>query len=493
MVETELKFRVPPERRDALHRAVATAGVSRTRLQAIYFDTPQRHLAQAGMALRLRKEGRRWVQTLKGRVGLMARSEHEVPLPLQRGEPVLDLQRHADTPVGQALAEVLAQAGLSAADLRVLYRTDVMRLHRLLRQPGASFELAYDRGHLLAGAGAALRKYPVDELELELKSGPPQALATLAQRWVARFGLWWDPRSKSEMGVRLALAQTAVPATKAQAPDWPANPAPAAVFAGALQASLVQALANAAELADGRGGAEHLHQLRVGLRRLRAVLRAFAAWSPDPAAALALEADWRAPFRTFGSARDADVLAQGLGPRLAAAGAPAFDWPAPAHAPDIAATVRSAEVQGLLLRTLALSLAPGGATAALAPAARELLRPAWRALRRDASAFADADTPARHRLRKRLKRLRYALEFLQPLYPPKAMRGLLRRVAAALQALGELNDIDMALAALKPHTEAQPQAWFAIGWLTAGHEVVLAQAASALAQLDAAPRPWRRG
>ena len=32
----------------------------------------------------------------------------------------------------------------------------------------------------------------------------------LAARWVARFGLWWDPRTKSEMGTRLAsVVQTA--------------------------------------------------------------------------------------------------------------------------------------------------------------------------------------------------------------------------------------------------------------------------------------------
>ena len=493
MIETELKFRVPPERRTALRRAVATASAAATRMQAVYFDTPQLHLAQAGMALRLRKEGRRWVQTLKGRLGLMARSEHEVPLPPQRGEPALDLQRHADTAVGQALAAVLAGAGLAATDLQVLYRTDMLRLHRTLRHQGARFEIAYDRGHLVVGEGPARRRREIDELELELKSGPPQALVELAQRWVARFGLWWDPRSKSEMGVRLALQQATRPATRAQALDWPATPSPAGLFAAALQASLAQALANAAELADGDGAAEHLHQLRVGLRRLRAALRLFAPWGADPAAARALDDAWRTPFAALGAARDADELALVLGPRLAAAGAPPFEWPAAGTAPDLAATVCGARFQSLLLRTLALSLAPGAEPAPAAPAAREVLRAAWRALLHDAAGFAQADAAARHRLRKRLKRFRYALEFVQPLYPPKATARLLRAVGRALSVLGDLNDIDGALATLKPHTAAQPQAWFAIGWLTARHDVLLAQAAVALARLGDAPRPWRRG
>jgi triphosphatase len=73
-VETELKFQVPEASRAALEKAVAAAAVQRTRLQAVYADTPDQRLAAAGLALRLRKEGRVWVQTLKGRGdGLMQR------------------------------------------------------------------------------------------------------------------------------------------------------------------------------------------------------------------------------------------------------------------------------------------------------------------------------------------------------------------------------------------------------------------------------------
>lgn len=495
MIETELKFRVPPERRAALQRAVATASVTKTRMRAVYFDTPQRHLAEAGMALRLRLEGRRWVQTLKGRAGLMARAEHEVVLPAQRGEPALDPARHAAAPVGQALMALLAGHGLAAADLQVLYRTDVVRLHRLLRHRGALFEMAYDRGHLLAGEGDAERRLEVDELEIELKGGPPHALATLAERWVARFGLWWDPRTKSEMGTRLALQQGPVPAKKAKPAGWPEEGASTALlWSQSLQSALLQTLANAAECADGMGGAEHLHQLRVGLRRLRAALRLFAPWSADPEAARALDAAWREPFGVLGAARDADVRALNLTPRLAAAGAPPFDWPATAAPPNLAAWVRDPGFHLLLLRSLALSLAPAVSERPLDDAARELLAPAWRAIRHDAKALADADadTATRHRLRKRLKRLRYAFEFVQPLYPPKPARRLLATIARALGALGDLNDCEVALALLQPQTQVQHGAWFAVGWLSARREVLLENAAAALGDLDDAPRPWRR-
>ena len=85
MHEIVLKLQVPAARRGAVDAAVAgTSPAPRLRLQAAYHDTPERTLAAAGLALRLRREGRQWVQTLKGRGdGLMQRLEHEVTLPVQ--------------------------------------------------------------------------------------------------------------------------------------------------------------------------------------------------------------------------------------------------------------------------------------------------------------------------------------------------------------------------------------------------------------------------
>ena len=83
MKEVELKFQVPPDRRRAVEVEVGgQQPAARMRLRAAYFDTPSGALAGAGLALRLRKEGRRWVQTLKGALpdGTgMTRAEHNVP------------------------------------------------------------------------------------------------------------------------------------------------------------------------------------------------------------------------------------------------------------------------------------------------------------------------------------------------------------------------------------------------------------------------------
>jgi inorganic triphosphatase YgiF len=496
-VETELKFQIPPARGAALRRAVATASARVVRLQALYADTADQRLAAAGLALRLRKEGRIWVQTLKGRGdGLMQRLEHEVRLPPQRGIPALDPQRHAGTAVGELLAVALDQAGEGSAELRTLYRTDVRRLHRRVRHGGAVIEIACDHGRIVADG----RSVAVDEIEFELVSGPPAALPALAARWAVRFDLWWDVRTKSERGFRLALGQDQVPAVKAGAATLPAGAGPRQAWCTVLQSALAQALPNAAEIAAGADAPEHLHQLRVALRRLRSALRWFADWSGDAAAAQALESDWRGPFGRLGAARDTDVLAHGLQPALQAAGAPPFDAPPAVADGGPGEIVRGKEFTGLLLRTLAICLPPlpavdDGGRAALDAAARRVLRRAWRRVLKDAEGFGAASTEEQHRTRKRLKRFRYGLEFLMPLLARKPARRLHRAACAALDALGHFNDLHTAERYFRDCAQSDTRAWFAVGWVVGNQPQARSAAARALARLarlDASPLPWRR-
>jgi triphosphatase len=494
-LETELKFQVPAARREQLRRAVATRTAQTTRLQAIYAETADQRLAAAGLALRLRKEGRVWVQTLKGRGdGLMNRLEHELRLPPGPGTPQLEVQRHAGTPAGEALFAALANKGREPERLSPLYRTDIQRLHRRVRTGGALIEIAYDSGHLFAGEPGSERRAVVDEIEFELISGPPQALLALAERWAQRFDLWWDSRTKSERGMRLALGVTQVPAVRSSPITWPERADCVAVWQGAVQSALLQALPNAAEIASGTAKPEHLHQLRVALRRLRTVLRLLGPWGGVAEQAQALEAAWRGPFGLLGAARDADVQAQGMRPRLAAAGAPDFAWPAPAAFIDPGLVVRGHDFTVLLLRCLALAMvdAAPAPMPSLREAAAAVLQAQWRQVRKDAAAFAQAEAAAQHRTRKRLKRFRYLLETLLPLFKRKPVARLLKAVRDALDALGELNDLQTAQALCRAQTASAAQAWFAVGWLAAREEPAMVAAADALAALSEVQTVWRR-
>ncbi|MBU6261286.1 MAG: CYTH domain-containing protein, partial [Burkholderiales bacterium] len=196
-VEIELKFRVPAARRAALAAEMARGRCERLSLAALYLDTPDRRLARAGIAWRLRREGRRWVQTLKGAVaGSLARFEHEVERPAASRDAWL----HAGTEVGERLIAILDAARAEGLEPEIRFRTEVRRCARRLRSGGAVIEVALDEGRLFAGAASAR----ILEVEFELVSGRPAALLALAERWRRRHGLVYDPCTKAERGDRLA-------------------------------------------------------------------------------------------------------------------------------------------------------------------------------------------------------------------------------------------------------------------------------------------------
>jgi len=546
VIEIELKFQIPQPRRDAVLRAVATKTAQQTALRALYFDTPDQQLAQAGLVLRLRRENRRWVQTLKGRGDhLFARFEHEVSIPSARTAqvPPIDVARHAGTPAGEQLMKIVSAAD---AGLQVEFETDVRRTHRLIRVGKSTIELCFDEGQLRAGNASA----PICELELELINGDVSDLLQLATRWVERFGLWIDVRSKAERGFLLARGETAAPAVLSMPPRLSADMQPDAALRMMVADCLADLLPSAAAVSAGSTQAAHLHRLRVALRRLRTALRVFEAWSPgvDPAWHQSL-ADL---FRGLNAARDRDVMIDTLLPALQAAGGPI--WSTHEVTPNAAAdagpmdVMRSLPSNLLLLALIQFAQRPTTDQtdkadqadqaalgvpddADLTAIAKPLIKQMYRQLRKDAGQFLTLDDVSHHRTRRRLKRLRYAIEFLAPLFDAKKVKRYLARARPAQDALGELNDLVVAeqffrntvntvktvnaldsvhtgravgavgtvsevnaIAAAKAvgALGADSHAWFALGWISARRNELLAVAAHSLQELTAKPPPRMR-
>ena len=523
MHEIELKFQVPAAQRAALDRAVAgRTPQPRVRLQAAYCDTEQRALANARLALRMRREGRQWVQTLKGATDDgMARLEHNVGLGSGRDAPPLDPLRHAGTPAGVCLFAAIR--GHPPPPLSVLYRTDIRRRIRVQRSALGRVELAFDTGWITAGDS----KLDVLELEFELRAGSPLAVIAEARRWLPRFGLWLDTRSKSERGDLLARGESMAPPRAAAPVVLTPQLSGAEALRRVLGACADQILANASQIASGEHADEHVHQLRIGLRRLRSALRLFEGTpvaaglqpAPESAPGAALNGAAATLFRRLGGARDQAVIeadfAADLEAALRAAGV-SGDAPraAASESAEVPATVlREAASQGFLLDLLAATQAAvpeqspekppeGPLVAPLAvpvhepplrdQLARRLNRWHQRAAA-DAKRYGKLDDAGRHRLRKHVKRLRYALEFSAALFRPRDVRRYLAALRAAQERLGAINDVVMAMQAFRRSRDTDPRAWFALGWLAARREVLVAQALPDLKKFAGAKRFWRNG
>jgi triphosphatase len=472
MTEFELKLEVPAHCAEAVEAAVRNGPVVRQRLLARYFDTPDRLLAAQGVVVRLRKEGAQWVQTAKAPGGRpLERLEHNVDL-TGRATPLLDLARHHGTPVGERIRRALKLTLTEAFPaLEQVYQTDITRLSRIVSAGEASVEIAWDSGRITANTSEGRRALPVHELELELKQGSPANTVELARFWCQAHGLWLSSVSKSMKGQRLAEEQPFGAAVTAQAPRFGHRASGRAMAAGVLASCLDQVLANAGDVAGGCSDAEHIHQLRVGLRRLRTALRELGALIEG------VDSAWEAPivalFRALGEHRDRDYLLHSVQGQMTAAGGPPLDWSATlTELPDTAAAVRAPEFQEALIGLVGL------VHAASSDEASQPDQPAKKAVRRrlgklhkdaisEGRQFLELEEAMQHRLRKRLKRLRYLAEFSRPLFARRQVDAFIAVLKPVQDALGVYNDELAALQAWQQLTSDDARAWFGIGWLSA--------------------------
>jgi triphosphatase len=411
MREVELKFELSPAAARTLLRSPEFRGAEAHKLHAIYFDTSDHRLAAHRMALRVRDEGGRWVQALKagrsGEAGLHAREEWEWPRP----EASIDRKVLRATP----LAKVVNGRDALAAVFEVRMER---RAADLDLGGGNRVEIALDRGDVRRGR----KRAPLCELEIESKAGDPLAVFDAAERFVERVPLRASMTSKAQRGYELARARRAVPMKAVRVVLSPDD----SVDAGArriVAAALAQLQGNEAH-ATHPNGHEFLHQFRVGLRRLRSAVRVFEDAFPAGTARLVRD-DCRWLSRLTGEARDLDVFVMKMLPRLLR-GAPAGQRRALAAA----ARRRRSEARGRLREALAsprytrfvLRFArwiaappPDEARGLRDMAAAVLQRQHRKAVRASQDASTLAPAP-RHRVRVRLKRLRYACESLASLF-----------------------------------------------------------------------------
>jgi inorganic triphosphatase YgiF len=498
--EIELKLEFAEADRSALarHPLLAEMGVERaaTRsLNSVYFDTRDLSLWESGLVLRVRSIGRRRILGVKTRGiergGLVSRDECETPLAAGVGPSGL-VASIPDERLRRAVERAAA-----GAPLEPKVETAVRRTTRRLQHGGATLEFALDVGEVRAGR----RRLPIREVELELLRGPTRALHDVALRLSQDVTLRPSPLGKAERGFRHLLGNEAE-SSRARLPRFPRGASLEQVLCAVLGECLRQIATNQVAIERG-SGAEGVHQMRVGTRRLRSALRLFRDQLPvRETASLSSELRWLA--EVLGEARDLDVfLEEMLVPvtrrRPADRGLAALHAAAERERSEAYARVRralaSARYATLLLRLGRFIDGAGFRRRAGAdlgrsarPLARRLLRRRAAPVLRLGERLDELTAAELHQLRIRTKRLRYATELLAQLLDRRRAKRSARRLADLQNVLGHLNDQATAEALVKrlrTH-DSSPEISRAEGFVSGF------AARSAALEREKLKRAWRR-
>ena len=211
---------------------------------------------------------------------------------------------------------------------------------------------------------------------------------------------------------------------------------PSPVFQAVRRAALEQIETNARGML-GSEDPEFLHQLRVGMRRLRAALRAFRPILPKKEWGRVRDA-LRELSPTLGRARDWDVLVERLN---AARAAPALIERSQMKRAKARKKALRALGSKKFARLSQTALEPRATSQSLAEFGAAALERAHRKLVNEARGADWRNAPRRHAVRIRVKRLRYSCEFFAPAFANDETAPYIAQLKALQETLGELNDM----------------------------------------------------
>jgi triphosphatase len=426
---------------------------ARSKLVSTYYDTPALALHRARLTLRVRKQGREFVQAVKAEslaeAGMLERKEWEDPIPSNR--PVLDAPKS-----GKWLPDAVRDD-----DLRPIFTTTVTRTTIAISpRPSARIEAAIDEGEIRTfSSGAAA---PISEIELELKKGDPGLLFDMALQLLEVAPIRIEMRSKAERGYRLLGTDGLMPQAV-----WvgPIALDPALSVEAALERigrrCLTHLLNN--EPAALAGEPEGIHQMRVAIRRLRAALSTLKRalqmkhyrWASE-------ELKWLA--HTLGPVRNWDTFATGLLRPVTRALSvdPGFEQligaterRRRAALDDAKQAIISERYVRSMLRLLRwfaahewreqqISEHAALLLARIVDVAPDLIERHHRKARKRSKRFEELTAIQRHRLRIALKHLHYTIEFLGSLFDKDEVRAFVKCLKSLQADLGHMNDVRVA-------------------------------------------------
>src|SRR5262249_18158806 len=401
----------------------------------------------------------------------------ELETEIAGAQPELDLIR--GTPLEDLITKKIRRG------LRPMFETRVRRTHYSLTDKERAIDLTIDRGKLDTGDGSV----PICELELELKRGSKDRLFEVARRLVQALPAQISLKSKAERGYELLEGRKGSP-VKANPVDLPAGCNARDGFKVIGIDCLKQVINNVTALA--KGDPEGVHQMRIGLRRLRAAMSLFGdLLDDDQTTVIKTELKWLAgeltPAREFEVFTERVIVPMKQRHGKIGNGVSSFckeiekkHRAALARSRDAVASARfralvfeaAVWLEGGRWMNPADDLVRSRGEGPIEVFAAEQLRRQWRKVRKRGKQLAQLNANKRHRLRIQVKKLRYAAQFFSELFRDNKARRRQKKFMSALKrlqdGLGDLNDIvvDKRLIA----STAAPKRAFAAGLLTGREE-----------------------
>ncbi len=450
--EIELKFDVAPGalrqlEASPLFRKREGESAGYVKLVSVYFDTNKYKLRDEGISLRVRYAQGKIFQTIKtGRLTApVIRQEWEVEI----DGDIPDLAQVQGTPL-----ELLATTKLKRK-LRPIFETNVRRRAVLREMNGALIELTVDRGRITTGNHSK----SIYEVELELKAGEVSDLIDVASQLIGTLPARYNAGSKAELGYALAENRL-VEAVHREPIDLDRDATVGDSFEAIGLSCLRHFVRN--EGAVLKGDAEGVHQMRVGLRRLRTAISLFKDILQDTETS---ERKGQLKWLTdeFGSARNYDVFVKASSAALQAPPPrkqaiddlkSILDGRRANHFNEAKKIVASDHYQKIVFWTVAWLLGGVWKTSSdeLQKIRREqcvrdfacrILTKRTRNIGKRIKRLQTLSPQQRHKLRIAIKKLRYATEFFASLFPTSRTKrkGFVNVLEHLQEVLGKINDI----------------------------------------------------
>ena len=302
--ETKLKLIVDDACRSSARLAIGDGEPSVC--ESIYFDNAKLDLSRSRVELCLRRSAGQVVQVLTMRAqndNVFARVSHE--LKLSDLEPNIE---HARSFLPASIGQTI-----SRSRLRPRFRASTDRISHFITNKDCIANISFDQGVM----ETPRRAEPISEIGLELKSGRLDAFAKECLSILDKVPAALLVECNASRGYRLVSGNPARAVRSNRVMVVPQTPLPQAIR-HILRQGLQQFLDNHPAVTL-EGEAESIHQMRVGMRRLRSAIRMFSPVLCVNEISVAL-ASVRALFAKLGDVREADVFLQETLPQIGEAG-----------------------------------------------------------------------------------------------------------------------------------------------------------------------------